>query len=344
MINTAFTIVFVILCASSLWLWWIVFRRLTAGKEIVPKQYRNPSTLGLIDIAIMFATWAMGMMVFGSLAATLASPAAEAEKLNAEQQAVIIGLVSLGQLVGTGFGLAILMFRHRSYDGLWVSRAKIAEGLGLGILGFGLVVPPILILQLGLSKLVPYQHATFDVLNSDSRLISFLLTWMAAVLIAPICEEIFFRGVLQNWLQRLFAKNKPSLDSLIAGGIDGIDQAALPNAKKINKISGAGSAENADSDLDFAIDSASNSTTRSTQDSASFPLTAVVVTSLIFGMVHLGQGLAPIPLFFFGLALGYLYYQTGNLISCIVLHVALNAFSMFWFTVQVVGEGASGTG
>lgn len=310
MINTAFTIVFGLLCACSLWLWWIVVRRLLAGKPIVTKQVRNPSTLGLIDVVIMFATWFFGqLLAFAVFFGMFGIQAGSLEGLDADQQAMMIGLVSLGQLIGTLVGLTMVILRNRKWDGLSVSTANFFEGVRLGVLGFGLVVPPILVLQLGLSRLVPYQHATFEMLNQNSPLISFVLAWSAAVIVAPICEEVYFRGVLQNWLQRVFSKDQPSLDSLIAGGR--------------NRIEGEFS--------DGAVDPM--------ESSSSFPFAAVIVASLIFGLVHFGQGLAPVPLFFFGLALGYLYHQTGNLISCIVLHVALNAFSMFWFTVQMLGSG-----
>lgn len=302
MLNTAFISVFLILCCISLWLWWQVGRRLVAGEAIIEKRFRNPCNLGLMDVAIMFAAWMFGqMLALGLFFNFLGGEGSELEAMEASQKALMIGLVSLGQLIGTGVGLVVLLVRHPSWGGLSLSTKTIADGVKWGILGFGLVVPPILILQLVLTKLVPYQHATFDVLNRDSPLISFVLTWLAAVVAAPICEEIFFRGVLQGWLQRVFAKDKPSLDSLIAGGNDGVEE-EFPG-------------------------------------SASFPIAAVVVASLVFAMVHWGQGLAPIPLFFFALALGYLYHQTGNLISCVVLHVALNAFSMFWFTMQLaVGD------
>ena len=62
----------------------------------------------------------------------------------------------------------------------------------------------------------------------------------------------------------------------------------------------------------------------------------MIVSAAVFGLAHVGQGAAPIPLFVFGLALGYLYRQTGSILPCIVLHMGLNGFSMFWFTMQIL--------
>jgi membrane protease YdiL (CAAX protease family) len=54
----------------------------------------------------------------------------------------------------------------------------------------------------------------------------------------------------------------------------------------------------------------------------------VLVASLVFALMHLGQGAAPIPLYFLGLGLGYLYRQTGSLAQPIIAHVVLNGLTL----------------
>ncbi len=60
------------------------------------------------------------------------------------------------------------------------------------------------------------------------------------------------------------------------------------------------------------------------------PATAwpIYVTSLLFAVMHLGQGAAPIPLFFLSLGLGFLYQRTGRLVPAIVVHMLLNAATL----------------
>lgn len=60
----------------------------------------------------------------------------------------------------------------------------------------------------------------------------------------------------------------------------------------------------------------------------------VIVSSVVFAMMHLGQGLAPVPLFFLSLGLGYLYRQTGRLWPCIVTHAVLNLIAMVGFWLE----------
>lgn len=54
----------------------------------------------------------------------------------------------------------------------------------------------------------------------------------------------------------------------------------------------------------------------------------IAATSLIFSIMHLGQGAAPIPLFLLSVGLGYLYRQTGSLTAPIVVHMVLNGMTL----------------
>jgi membrane protease YdiL (CAAX protease family) len=58
------------------------------------------------------------------------------------------------------------------------------------------------------------------------------------------------------------------------------------------------------------------------------PAAAVVLSALAFALAHYGQGLAWVPLFFFGLVVGYLARQTGSIVPGIILHGMFNAVSV----------------
>ncbi len=57
------------------------------------------------------------------------------------------------------------------------------------------------------------------------------------------------------------------------------------------------------------------------------PGPAVVATALVFGAFHLDAGTI-IPIFFTGLALGWLYVRTGSLWPCIAAHAGQNAIAL----------------
>ncbi len=54
----------------------------------------------------------------------------------------------------------------------------------------------------------------------------------------------------------------------------------------------------------------------------------IIVSSALFGLLHLGQGPAPVPLFVLALAMGYLYRQTHRQTPSLVLHGCFNATNM----------------
>jgi hypothetical protein len=73
-------------------------------------------------------------------------------------------------------------------------------------------------------------------------------------------------------------------------------------------------------------------------------VTAIVVSSLAFALAHLGQGLAWVPLFFFGLVVGYLARQTGSIVPGIILHGLFNAVSVVLVVLQTAASGTAGGG
>jgi membrane protease YdiL (CAAX protease family) len=71
---------------------------------------------------------------------------------------------------------------------------------------------------------------------------------------------------------------------------------------------------------------------------------AIVLSSLAFAAAHVGQGLAWVPLFFFGLVVGYLSRQTGSIVPAIMLHGLFNAVSVGLVLLQTAAPDAGGGG
>lgn len=137
-----------------------------------------------------------------------------------------------------------------------------------------------------------------------------VITGLATVVIAPICEEITFRLLLQGWLEKFedtrvgwreIAEN-PTADDETRVPEDDSDQsdhssfAPLPPQRGI-----AG--------LPYGF----------------FP---IFVSALCFGLAHFGYGPEPVPIFMLGLALGLVYQRTHRIIPGIVAHALFNLFTM----------------
>jgi hypothetical protein len=72
--------------------------------------------------------------------------------------------------------------------------------------------------------------------------------------------------------------------------------------------------------------------------------TAIGLSSLAFAAAHVGQGMAWVPLFFFGLVDGYQARQTGSIVPGIILHGLFNAVSVALVLVQLAAPEMAGGG
>ena len=54
----------------------------------------------------------------------------------------------------------------------------------------------------------------------------------------------------------------------------------------------------------------------------------IIISAAAFGIAHFGYGPEPVPLFFLGLVLGFVYQRTHRIVPCIVAHSLFNLFTM----------------
>ncbi len=179
-----------------------------------------------------------------------------------------------------------------SLDDLGLALRRCGDDLRLAAAAFPMIVGPVLALNFALSAIVgESQHPILLAYKAAPR--ADLLWWsaVAAVGTAPLVEEFLFRGVLQGWLQRTLDPQPP----------------AGPPPSAIEHVAPAG-------------ESAPSANRR-----RSLP---IVLSSALFALAHVGHGPDPIPLFFFGLGLGYLYRRTHRIWPGVVVHLLLNALSL----------------
>ncbi|MGI9519803.1 MAG: CPBP family intramembrane glutamic endopeptidase [Pirellulaceae bacterium] len=214
---------------------------------------------------------------------------------------VLIGVTAVSQLlvvIGL-FALLVIRYRHRLHEfGLTIG--QLHEGVRWGLIGFAMWMPIVWLVQMILVMFIEYEHPTLQKLQESPSPLVLGMVWISAVVVAPIVEEVLFRGVLQGWLQRI----RP-------GALDD------PNSL----IVGAAQHEIAES--------------TSQKKAQSLQIWPIVITSVLFGLAHYSQGPAPISLFVLSLGLGYLYQRTGSLLACIFVHALLNGITMLIQTVDV---------
>jgi membrane protease YdiL (CAAX protease family) len=271
---------------------------------------------GFLDVAVI-AVVLYGLNIVGMItAASLLDVRGEPSQLDSSQWLALVVGGSVGSLVG--LVLSIVWLRraaHAQWSDFGVTSAHWLSGVRSGLTAFLIVMVPIFALQWGLNALYQYwigdppQHPFIERLLRDSSGAAFVAAAFTAVIVAPLTEEFLFRAVLQGWLERLVVRDA-------------------------NASVGSAWAENAAASQTAPADQGEEATVEARR----LRMLPVVVSSAVFAGMHYSHGVAWIPLFFFALALGYLYQRSRSLVAPIVLHMSLNASSMTMLWLSTFGE------
>lgn len=314
------------ICAGISLVVWVrllpaIFRKGVVGfaDTLLPVRRRECPFWGVAEIFVMFGS----MMVVGQLLLLLAQekgwyqlpePGESLAGQTPEMLFVVLAISALANCISIGL---ILLW-------MWnIGRGNIRKfGLsmnpsmiGLGVKAAVMLLPPVLVVAALVNLLVAeYEHEVLDVLQQLGTPRVFAVLFFGTAIVTPIAEEILFRGLIQGGLQRLADR--------IVGQVEpsGSDLALRQNSA--NGENDLSLAEDADRD---GRETGGTSPQGNWEPVSYWP---VFAASLIFASMHLGQGAAPIPLFFLSVGLGYLYRQTGSLIPCIVVHMILNGLTL----------------
>lgn len=227
----------------------------------------------------------------------------------------LITVDGVARLLTIGLVLMLLFLQDRRIVQRfgWLPRWR---DIALGLVASCMLLPLVFGIQAALSVLVPYEHAVLEIISEGPPVWVLYAMAFTSMIVAPLVEEFFFRGVLQGWFQRLAAPS-PSPRTTFAEGSQ--DVSALPAAAQSLESPYAPPQPD-------ALATATTDWIEGTQI-ARWPWWPILLSSLLFALVHLGQGAAPIALFFLALGLGYLYRITGRLWPSITVHFVLNSIS-----------------
>jgi membrane protease YdiL (CAAX protease family) len=203
---------------------------------------------------------------------------------------------------------ANVALRRNGLERLGLTTSQLKRGIKAGIFGCVITIPLVFmaaVLTQLLWQLVHYQHPKEHELlrqmsQSPSRIVTAVLI-LSATVVAPVWEELLFRGHLQTLiaygLARLF--DKPS-----RRGFDVVSPATADVLQYAQGGSFFPTREDAAPWMRWA---------------------AVLVTSLAFAAVHPKWTIPPI--FFLSVCLGYAYERTGNLWATMLMHAGFNTTS-----------------
>lgn len=298
-----------ILSVASIVGWALLFSRASARGALLPREPRAAVPWGFVDLsaAVLLFLLVPGLLQVAWTRMRGLDPedmVPSAELLINYPELLAVG--ACGGIVGTV--LAALWLRVRvnaSLADLGIVLDRFRVDLGIGVAGFILLAPPVLLVQALLMLVWPesweQQHPLVEALleSNDWRL--FAAAVLAAVVQAPVCEEFLFRLCLQGWFEKL-ATSLPLLQS------DPPTAGAVAQSWVLGDVDGVPAAPAA-----------------SGETVSGWP---VFASAFLFALAHLGHGPAPISLFVLAIGLGYLYHQTHRILPCLVVHLLVNASTM----------------
>ena len=227
--------------------------------------------------------------------------------------------------------------------------------VGVGLVAFLAIQPALMATQAAMTRIwESRQHPLLKMVTDEFSPGVPQLAILLAVIVAPIAEELIFRGVIQSWLVSRAASvlngKSPSisrgltLNSPISPSQPGPPAPVPDSSEKLATPAGPYSPppEAVDStsepqeftpyvapsvQVSAQLDKPSSSNPRPHSRAAA--VFGVGITSLVFAALHFDQWPAPIALFLLAAAIGYVYERTGSLIAAICMHAAFNGLSTF---------------
>ena len=301
--------VILLLALASFAVWFALFDRLKHG-PILAYEPRRPvpwhGAWTLLPIAIVVLTLAAAFI--GESAAPEAERASPRDMI----ERIAVGSAMQTSLVVAFLAVVIISSGATRTDlGLPEGFAELVRDVRIGVIAWLAALAPVYVTQITLLAMFgPSEgHPLLKMVEQQSDPALLILAFMAAVVAAPICEELTFRLVLQGWLEKWdagrLADRAPSTDS--ASPI--VQEAAFP-------LGDGPMVEVADP-------------MASEIEVPRYSWTPIVISSFLFAMAHFGYGPDPIPLFLLALILGYVYQRTHRIVPSIVAHALFNGMSLF---------------
>jgi membrane protease YdiL (CAAX protease family) len=230
----------------------------------------------------------------------------------------------------------------------------------VGVIAFLAIEPVLMATQIGMTRIWESNpHPLLKMIRDEFSPGVPQLAILLAVIVAPLWEEMLFRGVIQSWIVSRYQRRPPEralvpLETSPAGTVSefqpgvaysspahpglgtdfgaAVDLPAKPVLPAIEEdFSNPWSAPR----LELPPKPKSPAATAELERPAA-AFAGIITTSLIFAALHFDQWPAPIALFLLSVLIGYVYEKTGSLIAAICMHAAFNGLATFFLLMSIL--------
>jgi membrane protease YdiL (CAAX protease family) len=193
---------------------------------------------------VSFAAWFMASVACAAVIAAMripagsTRPAGDAESLLTDTDLALLSVI--GPLAAFVIAVCVVpLFQRGTLRWIGFGWADLGKGAKLGVLAFLVVLPCMFVVEMGVGYLYrainykhPEMHDLLRVMKEGDQTVKWLAIW-GAVLVAPVFEELLFRGLLQTaiteWLTRL-SRPRLQIETAAMYGSPGMTWPRVPGA------------------------------------------------------------------------------------------------------------------
>ncbi len=168
----------------------VLVGRFRRGLPLIPARPRSLVPWEGNDVLVIV----FGFLVIASVVGNWTGPEPPLDRALAAQL-VLVGFASI-------LSFAWLIARGATPASLGLAPVRLREDTTLAITALAIVLAPLLLLNDWLDTIVPYEHPVVDLLTTQRDAWGIGLVLVTACVAAPIGEELFFRRILQGWLDK----------------------------------------------------------------------------------------------------------------------------------------------
>jgi len=246
-------------------------------------------------------------------------------------QSAIVNLI-LGLLVPS---VILKLSNARLCDLGWDTRDwhfQVFQGVRAALL----ITPVVFAVQNLAVKIWDYQRHLLDKMVTKQFTLGIgLLAIVSAMFLAPLVEEMLFRGLLQKWLEKNF-RDRSQPGELATEAYSNVHEDRPlsivekgESPEQVVDASGFSSLDEVEGMRELSPETRSN-------------LNAIFVSSALFAGMHYMQWPAPIAIFVLSLWLGTIYARSRSLLTVIALHATFNSISTTVLLLDAVGRKMGG--
>jgi membrane protease YdiL (CAAX protease family) len=313
------------LATASIVTWYVLLSRLRRGPILVYEPRRPvPWNAAVTLLPILFVAMAVLSAVFsaGGGEDDHKTPVADPDVvgqivMTVIEESVVVGLLVTAVVVMTGatkFDLGLPEY----VDGF-------LGDVKTGIVAWLAALVPVYGTQVLLVKTFgePSQHPLIQMVAKDPNEIILAVAFLAAVVVAPICEEIMFRLLLQGWLEK-WEDARSGRRATPQPELSAPEAATLGEGGTV-LLGGEG-----DVGGELVAPNELQSEVAPIHGLIGLPhgWVPILISSTLFALAHFGFGPDPIPLFLLALVLGYAYQRTHRIVPCMVAHALFNSLTL----------------